>query len=178
MTMSLRTPRHLDDLLNYRLLRLYALSGAPVLRLLEGRYGISRREWRLLSILAVRGELSPSVLAEQTHLDRPRATRGLQALVAKRLASRVVEANDTRRARVTLTGAGRRLYDEIFPQVAQINAAVVQALDDAGVRALDTALSLLTAEAEKVNGELVREFKADRRTGSSGKRGRWGVDER
>ena len=173
MTTSLRTPRNLDDLLNYRLQRLYALSGAPVLRLLEGRYGISRREWRLLAILALHGELSPSALAAHAHLDRPRATRGLQALVERRLATRIVAANDSRRARIGLTAAGRRLYGEVFPQVAGINAAVVRVLDDAGVRALDRALSLLTTEAERLNGELVREFKADRHVGGSKRRVRW-----
>jgi hypothetical protein len=55
MTLSLRQPRQLDELLNYRLLRLFAVSGAPVVRLLEGRYGISRREWRLIALLAARG---------------------------------------------------------------------------------------------------------------------------
>ena len=43
MTLSLREPRTLDELLNYRLLRLYAASTAPVTRLMEGRWGISRR---------------------------------------------------------------------------------------------------------------------------------------
>ena len=35
----LRTPRDLDDLLNYRLMRLLALSGAPVVRYEEKRNG-------------------------------------------------------------------------------------------------------------------------------------------
>ena len=43
MTLSLRVPASLDELLNYRLLRLYAASGAPVIRLLEGRYGRARQ---------------------------------------------------------------------------------------------------------------------------------------
>src|SRR5688572_11079077 len=68
MTLPLRAPRTLDDLLNYRLLRLFALGGAPVIRLLEGRYGIARREWRVLALLAAHGGMSPSALAERAHL--------------------------------------------------------------------------------------------------------------
>ena len=60
---SLRHPARLDELLNYRLQRLHAASGAPVVRLLEGRFGITRREWRLLGTLADRGPTSPSQLA-------------------------------------------------------------------------------------------------------------------
>ena len=86
MTLSLRQPAHLDDLLNYRVLRLHALGGAPVIRLLEGRYGIARREWRLIALLAARGPLSPSALAEAAQLDRPRTSRAAGVLLGKGLA--------------------------------------------------------------------------------------------
>ena len=103
MTLPLREPRTLDDLLNYRLLRLFALGGAPVIRLLEGRYGIARREWRVLALLAAHGAMAPSLLAERAHLDRPRTSRALSALVAKGLVLRTVVARDARRARVEQT---------------------------------------------------------------------------
>jgi len=167
VTLPLRTPENLDELLNYRLLRLYAVSGAPVIRLLEGRYGISRREWRLLALLALHGELSPSGLAEQAHLDRPRASRGVRVLVEKRLAKQSTERGDARRARVALTAAGRKLYDELFPQIAAINAAVLACLDDDMLRSLDAALSRLTTRAEQLNLEVQRDVRADRRAGGS-----------
>ncbi len=173
MTLSLRQPSNIDELLNYRLLRLYAASGAPVIRLLEGRCGISRREWRLLALLARHGDLSPSALAEHAHLDRPRVTRGVQALVDKRLARRSAEHGDARRARVALTRSGQRLYDELFPQIAAINAAVVSALDDATVHALDDALSRLTIQAQHLNLEVMRDVRADRRAGRSQRVRHW-----
>ena len=40
LSMSLRQPIPLDELLNYRLQRQQAATSAPVIRLLEGRYGI------------------------------------------------------------------------------------------------------------------------------------------
>jgi DNA-binding MarR family transcriptional regulator len=167
MTLSLRTPHTLDELLNYRLLKLFALSGAPVIRLLEGRYGIARREWRLLGLLAARGSLSPSALADEAQLDRPRTSRALGVLVAKRLVERVPQPGDARRARVTLTAAGQLLYDEIFPQVAAINREVVGALDEATAEALDRALTALTARALRLNGERVQDVRADRHAGGS-----------
>jgi DNA-binding MarR family transcriptional regulator len=173
VTLGLRQPRHIDELLNYRLLRLYALSGAPVIRLLEGRYGISRREWRLLALLALHGELSPSALAEHAHLDRPRASRGVQVLVDKQLARREALPGDARRARVSLTPAGQQLYDELFPQIAAINQQVVSALDDEAVAALDAALALLTTHAEAVNQQVLRDLRADRQAGAAAKPRRW-----
>lgn len=167
LTLSLRRPRSLDDLLNYRLLKLHALSGAPVIRLLEGRFGIARREWRLLGLLAMRGAISPSALAEEAQLDRPRVSRAIGALVTKGLVAREALPGDARQARVTLTDAGRRLHDEIFPQVAAINRAVLESLDDAAVQALDRALVAMTERARQLNAAVVQDVRADRRAGGS-----------
>jgi DNA-binding MarR family transcriptional regulator len=167
MTLPLRAPRTLDDLLNYRLLRLFALGGAPVVRLLEGRYGIARREWRVLALLAAHGGMSPSELADRAHLDRPRTSRALAALVAKGLVLRAVVARDARRARVDLTDRGHALYAELFPQIAAINERLVSVLDDDAVRALDDALARLTAHAARQNDVLARDVSADRRAGGS-----------
>lgn len=165
--MSLRAPQSLDELLNYRMLKLLSLSGAPVVRLLEGRYGIARREWRLLGLLATRGSLSPSALAEEGQLDRPRTSRAIGSLVAKGLLSREPLPGDARQARVALTTGGRALHDEILPQVAAINAAVLSAVDDRTARVLDRALVALTERARQLNGQLVQDVRADRRAGGS-----------
>jgi len=162
---SLRAPQDLDDLLNYRLMRLFAAGGAPVVRLLEGRFGIARREWRVLALLAARGAMAPSVLAEQLHLDRLRTSRAVGSLVAKGLLARAVVPGDARRARVALTDEGRALYERVFPQVAAINARIAAILDDATLVALDRALDQLTAHAEALNRELVQDVRADRHAG-------------
>lgn len=138
-----------------------------MVRLLEGRYGIARREWRLLAVLAARGALSPSALADEAHLDRPRTSRAIGTLAAKGLLERVPQPGDHRRARVALIAGGRRLFDEIFPQVAAINAELVGVLGAAQQRTLDDALALLTARAERLNAERVQDVRADRRAGGS-----------
>lgn len=138
-----------------------------MVRLLEGRYGIARREWRLLALLATRGALSPSALALKAHLDRPRTSRAIGTLTAKGLLERVPQPGDHRRARVALTADGQRLVDEIFPQVAAINAELVAALDEGLQEALDEALTRLTHKAERLNAERVQDVHADRRAGGS-----------
>jgi DNA-binding MarR family transcriptional regulator len=169
--MTLIRPRNLDDLLNYRLMRLFALSGAPVVRLCEGRYGIARREWRILGLLAAHGPLSPSALAESGDLDRARTSRAIGSLVRKKLVERAPQPGDARRAVVALSDAGRRLYDELFPQVAEINRQVLSVLDPPLVDALDDALRRLTEHAAEVNRSCALDVQADRRHGGS--RRRW-----
>ena len=150
--MSLEKPKRLDELLNYRLARLLALSSAPGIRLFEGGYGVSRREWSLVGMVAVHGPMSPSELAALAHLDRPRVSRVISQLVAKGLLARSDLPNDRRRARVAITPPGLKLYEEVFPQVARINKAVLRALTTDQLAVFDQALHVLTRSAE----ELVR----------------------
>jgi len=168
--MTLRDPQGLDDLLNYRLARLHALSGAPVVRLCEGRYGITRREWRLLALLASQGATSPSELAERAHLDRARTSRAIGSLAAKGLVQRVARPGDARRAVVQITARGQSLYDEMFPQIAAINRAVLDALDEPLLGALDEALQRLTTKAAVLSAQLVADVQADRRRGGTARR--------
>lgn len=163
----LRQPQSLEDLLNYRLFRLYVASTSPVTRLMEGKWGISRREWRLLAVLAGVGKVSPSALAEQAHLDRPRTSRAISSLVAKGLAQRSVIADDARRATVSLTASGRQLFEEVFPQIARMNSRLLEAVDDELVQALDRALHVLTLRADEIGRSTEPQVRANRRAGGS-----------
>ncbi len=165
--MSFEKPESVHDLLNFRLARLHASSGALVIRLCEGRYGITRREWRLIAILAVQGALSPSALAEQAHIDRARTSRVITMLCGKKLALRSPVPGDHRRARITLTDEGRRLYRELFPLSAALSARLLGSLTRAQRRELDQILATLTEAAENMARDYPLDAKADRRHGGS-----------
>lgn len=158
----LLAPQSLGDLLNYKLARLQALSGAAVIRICEGRFGITRREWRFVALLAERGALSPSQLAEESHLELARVSRIVTSLVDKGLAVRASVSGDRRRALVTLTDKGQELYSTLFPLVADINVALVSCLHPEQVAALDKALDQLTANAEQLLLGSRVPYKADR----------------
>ena len=165
--MPLDSPATVEDLLNYRLARLLSSSGAMIIRLCEGKYGITRREWRLIAMLAACGPMSPSALADRAHIDRARASRNIAELVAKRLAVRAVSPGDKRRATIALTASGKALHDELFPVSANINGLVLSALKPAQLRSFDRALTLLTAKAEQIGRDTPPALKADRRHGGS-----------
>jgi DNA-binding MarR family transcriptional regulator len=148
--MSLEAPKRLDELLNYRLARLLAKSSAPGIRLFEGSYGVSRREWRLVGLVEVYGAMSPSDLAALAHLDRPCVSRAITELVEKGLLVRTSVPNDARRARVDITGKGKKLYEVLLPQVVRINNAVLSVLNSEQLSELDRILDLLTQSAEEV----------------------------
>ena len=92
----------IEDLLLYRLGRLSSVAGAMVVRLCEGGYGITRREWAVVAQLYENGSLPPSAVAERMHRDRARTSRTLTALGHKQLVLRTIPANDRRSALMSL----------------------------------------------------------------------------
>lgn len=163
--MSLEQPENLDQLLNNRLSRLLASSSAPSIRLFEGGYGVSRREWRLVGLVAVYGAMSPSELADRAHLERPRVSRVLTGLVQRGLLARVGLPNDRRRARVEITPEGRRLYEEVFPQLVRLHNRLLSALTPLQLQDFDRMLDLLTSNAEALARTSEVTLKAARHLG-------------
>jgi DNA-binding MarR family transcriptional regulator len=114
-------------------------------KLCEGRYGVTRREWRMLAVLAVHGPMLSTALATQAQLDPARTSRAVSSLVNKRLVDRVLVPNDHRKATLSLTANGQALYKTFFPQVVQLNQAMLSALAPEEVVVLDGLLSRLHA---------------------------------
>ena len=158
-------PAGLDDLLLYRFARLLAVGGSMVIRLCEGRFGITRREWRVIARLAREDDLLSSELADRIQLDRARTSRAVSSLVAKRLVKRQTGTADRRQARLALTEKGRSLHRELFPLVAEINQGLLAPLSAAQVRELEAMLSALQQRADAMVQDAALP-KADRRRGA------------
>ena len=165
---GLADPTEHDELLNYQLKRLVKLGGAPAIRLCEGRFGVTRQQWRMLAALVENGPLSPSTLAEVVRQERAIVSRHVTALVAKELVQRTERTGDRRRADLVATPAGHRLYEELFPLLAQINRRLMMALDTSEAALLERLLAKLTARARQIHAENDGDdARADRRHGGS-----------
>jgi DNA-binding MarR family transcriptional regulator len=162
-------PASIDDLLLYRVSHLLAVAGSMVIRLCEGRFGITRREWRIVALLARADGLLSSELAQRAQLDRARTSRAITSLVGKKLVRRETGEGDRRQARVSLTAAGRALHAQMFPLVRQINVGLLQPLSAADVARLDTQLDALQQQADRML-ESAQLPKADRRRGQRARR--------
>ncbi|MGD9942777.1 MAG: MarR family winged helix-turn-helix transcriptional regulator [Burkholderiaceae bacterium] len=145
---SLDSPRTLDDLLLYRISHLLSTAGGVVVRLCEGEWGITRREWRVLALLAACDGVLSSQLADRARLDRARTSRAVSSLVAKKLVARQPHPGDGRAAELRLTDTGRELYERVFPRVAALNRELVSVLSESDRAALDRMLAALRTQAE------------------------------
>ena len=169
---SLLQPQTLDELLLYRLSRLQATAGALVVRYCEGQYGITRREWRIMAVLANKGALGSSELAEHAQLDRSRTSKAVTALAHKNLLSRTPKAGDARHVSLALTTAGVAMHKSLFPLVSQINRDVLAALNAHEVQLLDDLLTRLQQSASALAAKSSPPL-ADRRRGGSGRLHEW-----
>ncbi|MBI5275556.1 MAG: MarR family transcriptional regulator [Burkholderiales bacterium] len=164
----LSQPAAIDDLVLYRLNRLLSVAGGMVIRLCEGRFGITRREWRIVALLAVHDGLLSSQVAEHAQLDRARTSRAITSLVAKKLVRRESGAADRRQARLSLTAQGLALYEALFPLARGINTELLAALPGKQVAQFEAMLQALQARADEMVAQADLP-KADRRRG--GRRG-------
>jgi DNA-binding MarR family transcriptional regulator len=150
---ALKHPRRHDDLLNYQLKRLLTLGGAPAVRLCEGAYGVARQEWRLTAALVEHGAMPVGDLAERAHVEVPRVSRTAKVLIAKGLAARAAVPGDARKTLLVATEKGRRLYDELLPQLAAINRRLMEVLDEEEARTLEGFLARLTERATEIHDQ-------------------------
>lgn len=116
-----------------------------VVQLCEHGFGLTRREWRVLSFLSEHEGALSSELAEHAMLDRARTSRTLTRLEEKKLIRRQPRPSDRREVHVFLSDEGRRVYQAIFPQVAAINRELASALTPAERGQLDHAIEKLQA---------------------------------
>lgn len=143
-------PQAANDLLMYRLNRLLAVAGSLVVRLCEGGYGVTRREWGLLMMLAQHPDMPPAELARRLGLDRARTSRAITSLLSKKLISRESMPGDRRQAVLSLTPAGLAVHDALLPQVKALNQDLLAGLQPDAVQVLDAALAHMQQRAESL----------------------------
>lgn len=160
----IEAPVLLDDLFLYRTTRLLSVASSLVIRQCEGRYGITRREWRLIAVLAERGSMLSSELASHAHLQRSRTSAAVTSLVSKKLVDRHQRPGNRRLVDVRLTDAGKVLHAALMPFVVQLNTELLSALTLDEARMLDRILAALQDRAELLANTVVVP-KADRRKG-------------
>lgn len=137
----------LEDFLPYRL----AVTAGAVSRSLSDvyaeRFALSVAEWRIVANLGRFGAMTAGTLAERSTLDKPKVTRALARLQARRLVSRKTGREDRREVSVALTAAGLRLFAEISALARAWEGELLAMLSPAERAALAATLDKLAARA-------------------------------
>jgi DNA-binding MarR family transcriptional regulator len=162
---GLLAPRRHAELLTYRLHFVAKAAGQRTADLFQRSFAVSRRQLRVLSLLADGVARSPSELAELISVDRGRMSRTLDELEQRGFVSRRSVAGDARRQLLTLTPAGERLYSHLFGEVRKLNSELLAAIEPGDLPALERVLAVLE-----------RQLGIDRPAGASSSLGSIGED--
>ncbi len=115
----------LERFLPYRLsVASNAVSGR-IAAVYRARFGLSIPEWRMVAVIAERGEPVQADLVAATAMDKMTVSRAVAALVARGLVRRSTSAHDRRTSRLSLTAEGRRLYNEVAPLALALEAELL-----------------------------------------------------
>lgn len=147
----LRYPQQQNDLLLYRLFRIHATARPLVVRMCERDYGITRREWLVLSRLSDVEGVQSSELARHVMLDRARTSRAVTSLAEKGLLRREPKPSDRREVHLYLTDEGWRIYREVFPRIAAIQRELLAPFSEAECRQFSELIARLQVSASRLN---------------------------
>lgn len=111
-------------------------------------YDISVTQCYALEVLVERGTLRSQELAEALMLDKSTTTRVVDALVRKGYVQRMPDSEDARAVSLTVTSAGRGLYEQINSELIDQQAQLLQDLPSE-VRAGATEILQRLARAAK-----------------------------
>jgi DNA-binding MarR family transcriptional regulator len=148
----------LEDFLPHRLNVLSSLVSQALTRV-YGRYGIGIPEWRVLVTLGESGTLTGKAVGAATHMHKTKVSRAVAQLEQRRFLTRRANRSDLRESFLSLTPAGRAVYEELAPKALDFTVRLAEVVAPADRAAFDRAMTQLT----KRSAELVAEIE-DRRS--------------
>lgn len=98
----------------------------PMLR----EHGVTEQQWRVLRVLAETSELEVTELAQRSFILPPSLSRILQNLENRGLLQRTVVKEDQRRALISITPQGRRLFQIVAPHSEDHYQEIAAAVGD------------------------------------------------
>ncbi len=118
-------------------------------------YRIRVPEWRILALLKARHSLSIGETAATIGLDHATMSRTVDRMARAGHLLRLSDTTDLRVTRLSLTAAGTKLFDEVWPIVARLNREALVRLPEGGTSLLCLAL----AEIQRAMDETWRHAK-------------------
>lgn len=140
----------LESFVPYRLVVLARDVSRALASVYSKRFGLSIAEWRILAALAHFGSMPAGLVAERSSLDKPKVTRAVQRLAARKLVTRRTIAADRRAVEIALTPKGREIFEAAASLAIAWERDMLAALDAGDQSALGRILDLLDARVKSL----------------------------
>ncbi len=149
-TLSEQAPLKLEQFLPYQLNVVANLVSQALSSVYSRRYGIGVPEWRVLVTLGQYGVMTAKAVGAHTHMHKTKVSRAVALLETRRLLARRANREDMREAFLSLTAAGRAMYEELAPHALDFARRLTEILSPSDRDAFNRALRQLTARSTQL----------------------------
>ncbi len=143
-------PLKLDQFLPYQLNVCANLVSQALSRVYSERYRIGVPEWRVLVTLGEFDMMTAKAIGRHSHMHKTKVSRAVALLERRKLVARRANRADLREAFLSLTPAGRDVYNNLAPMALDFASQLMQTVDPADRAALDRALRKLTERSAQL----------------------------
>jgi DNA-binding MarR family transcriptional regulator len=158
---SIKNPDGIDDLIAFRIYNLGRLAARGAGIMLRRELGISRRDWRILAYVGQQPNMSLNELADVAELEPELASRGVARLVGNGIIAKTRLPSNKRLLVLSLTSAGRSLYEQARQRTRAYNVDLADCLDDREAACLDLLLKKLAERATELTRREIAAGGAD-----------------
>ena len=149
-----QAPLKIEHFLPYQLNVVSSLVSQALSRVYARRYGIGVPEWRVVVTLGQYGVMTAKAIGAHTHMHKTKVSRAVALMEKRRLIARRANRDDMRETFLSLTAAGRTMYEEVAPHALEFARRLTEILSPSDREAFDRALRQLTARSAELVAEL------------------------
>jgi len=150
-------PLKLEHFLPYQLNVVSSLVSQALSRVYARRYNIGVPEWRVIVTLGQYGIMTAKAVGSHTHMHKTKVSRAVALLEKRRLLTRRANREDMREAFLSLTNAGRGVYEEVAPHALDFARRLTDILSPGDRESFYRALAQLTARSAELVAEAGNE---------------------
>ena len=143
----------LERFLPYRLNVVSSLTSQALSSIYAQRYRIGVPEWRVLVTLGQYGVMTGKAIGAHSHMHKTKVSRAVALLERRKLVGRRTNKADMREAFLSLTPAGRAIYQELAPIALEFVARLAEEIGPADRATFERVLTVLIDRAAVLASE-------------------------
>src|SRR5262249_6173566 len=140
-------PLHLATFLPYRLNVAASLASQALSRVYADRYKFGVPEWRVLVTLGEFSSMTGKAIGMHSYMHKTKVSRAVALLERRKLVTRKANHDDMRESFLSLTPAGRTIYDDLAPSALNFVEQIIETVAPADRPALHRALERIIERA-------------------------------
>jgi DNA-binding MarR family transcriptional regulator len=148
-------PLKLEEFLPYRLNVVASLVSQALSRVYSERYGIGVPEWRVLVTLGQYGVMTGKQIGAHSHMHKTKVSRAVAQLEKRKLLARRATRADLRESLLSLTAAGRVIYEDLAPSALEFAGRLMEVVEPADRAGFDRALKQLSERSAALVAEAM-----------------------